>query len=220
MTSLGVNGLQGPPAAVLTSQLQALSGLLSDKHSPGGVTFTATPPGSVVLLVVQSPTGLSQSTHSSSQRNTDGPQCLGLPGKGQQRGSWPPNLRSREASGAWSSLSPGAQRPRQVQAVGQQRRGAKVTGHLLGMTGRGCQKLQPRGFPRRTPSAPAPSRAGGGAHHAKGRAGADPVQPSPKPGHGTWHGSGGQATWAGLCTGGRGSITLLPGRWVPHERQD
>lgn len=211
MTSPGAKGLQGPPAAVLTSQLQALSGLLSDKHSPGGV---------MVLLVVQSATGLGQGTHSSSQRNPDGPQCLGLLGKGQQRGSWPPNLRSREVSSAWSSLLPGAQRPRQVQAVGQQRKGANVTGHLLGMTGRGCQKLQPRGFPCRTPSAPAPPRAGGGAHQAKGRAGADPIYPSPKPGLGTWHGSGGQSTWAGPCTGGRGSITLLPGCWVPHERQD
>lgn len=38
-------GLQGPLAAVPTSQLQALSGLLSDKHIPGGVASTATPQG-------------------------------------------------------------------------------------------------------------------------------------------------------------------------------
>lgn len=136
--------------------------------------------------MVQSATGLGQGTHLSSQRNLDGPQCLGLPGKGQQRGSWPPNLRSGEASGTWSSLPLGAQRPRQVQAVGQRRRGANVIGGLLSTTRRGCQKLQPLGLPRRTPFAPAPPRAGGGAHHAKGRAGTDPVQPHPEPGHGTW----------------------------------
>lgn len=136
--------------------------------------------------MVQSATGLGQGTHLSSQRNPDGPQCLGLPGKGQQRGSWAPNLRSGEASGAWSSLPLGVQHPRQVQAVGQWRRGANVTGRLLSMTGRGCQKLQPRGLPRRTSFAPAPPRAGGGAQRAQGRAGTDPLQLHPESGHGTW----------------------------------
>lgn len=104
--------------------------------------------------MVQSATGLSQGTHSSSQRNTDGPQCLGLLGKGQQRGSWPPNLRSREASGAWSSLSPGAQRPCRVQAVGQQRRGTKVPGHLLGMAGGAARSCSLEAFPAGHPVPP------------------------------------------------------------------
>lgn len=120
---------------------------------------------------------------------------LRTPGKGQQRGSWAPNLRSEKPVPGPASHSGYSAPPSSGCGSVEERRQRHRP--PLSMTGRGCQKLQPRGLPRRTSFAPAPPRAGG-CSRAR-RAGTDPLQLHPESAMAPGLRSGGQSTWAGRC---------------------